>query len=171
MRELNIREGLTPAQIEQLIDHSSSDSQVRKFTSDPKRFANLESFEKWREKGRSIYTLVDEAGGLEGIIWLGEEPLPSREFVQEIDAGKYGITFAIRTYGEARGRRLALSFMHEAIARYKKGDKYQGIENKGIWLETYADNAPAVKTYERFDFKQVTKPDERGRILMILREE
>lgn len=168
MREIDVREGLTPPQIEQLIAYSNSDFQVRRYTSDPKRFADKDEFEKWRKKGRSIYALTDEEGLLDGIIWLGEEPLPSRKFTTQVALEKYGITFAIRIYGEARGKHLALLFMHEAIGRYKKGDQYQGINNKGIWLETYADNIPALRVYERFGFEKVTEPDGRGRILMVL---
>ncbi len=168
--ELYIKQGLTNNQVEQLIFYSNTDKEVQRFTSDPKRFKDKKAFEKWRQKGRIIYTITDLEDNLLGIIWFGEEPLPQREFTQTFNPQEFGITFAIRIYGEARGKGLARKFMTETFKHLMSSSVYEKMENKGIWLETSIDNTPALKAYEKFGFKQITNPNENQKILMILKE-
>lgn len=155
---LIVQAGISPSQVEQLIHYSNTDPQVIKFTSDKKRFKNRHAYGEWKKKGRTIYTLSDKNGDLMGIIWFGEEPIPQKEFTLKFNPRDFGITFAIRIYGKARGKGLAIKFMKAAFSDFGKS---------GIWLETHKNNISAIKAYERFVFKQVTVPDEKGRILMI----
>lgn len=112
--------------------------------------------------------MSDPEGNLMGIVWLGEEQIPSKDFMVDFNEDEFGITFAIRIYEGARGKGLANRFMKEAIAIFKSTEKYRGFKNKGIWLEVTHDNIPAVRAYERSGFKRVTDPDGSDKILMIL---
>lgn len=166
-QDLTIKVGINHSQIEQLIDYANTDKLIQRFTSDPRRFRDRKAFEKWGEKGRSIYTLADTNGRLLGIVWLGQEAMPGKEFIADFDPGKYGVTFTIRVYGSARGKRLARKFMEECLKHYLGTDDYQALPSRGIWLEVTNDNIPALKIYRQVGFKQVSRPDEGNRILMI----
>lgn len=100
--KLVVSQGITEAQVEQLIRFSNTDIEIRKFTSDSTRFLNREKFNKWRTGGKSIYTLSNDTGELFGIVWFGEGAMPTKEFTETIDPKEWGITFAIRMYGDAR---------------------------------------------------------------------
>lgn len=163
-----VREGITTSQVNQLIRYSNEDDLIKLYTSDPSRFVSREGFEEWRKKGRSIYTLTDQDKDLLGIIWFGGQSIPKRDFIHEFNPEEYGITFAIRIYGRARGRGLAQNFMKRSIGMFQNSGAFQAIPNKGIWLETSEDNEPAVKAYLRYGFQKVSEPDPRGKILMIL---
>ena len=147
--EFEIKKGILDKQIDQLIEYSLTDESVGKFTSDRERFKDRQAFNEWQQKGREIFTLNNKNNDLVGIIWIGQK-------VKEISNKNYYNTFAIRIYGEARGKGLGLDFMKKAI-----GNK------KGIWLECSADNLPAGSLYKKFGFKQVTEADETGKIIMV----
>ncbi len=166
--KLVVSQGIAEAQVKQLIHYANTDLQVRKFTSDPKRFLDKEEYQKWRKKDRTIYTLSDDTGELFGIVWFGEEEMPEKEFTEPLDRKHWGITFAIRMYGDARGKRLSNDFTGKAVDMYKSSADFQKPVNKGIWLETHKDNIPALNSYRKSGFRQVSNPDEKGRVLMIL---
>ncbi|HKB88047.1 MAG TPA: GNAT family N-acetyltransferase [Patescibacteria group bacterium] len=152
-------------QIDQLIYYSNTDSVIRKFTSDAKRFLNRSSYEKWK-KERNVYILSDNSNDLFGIVWFGEKEIPKKKFIYKFDSSKYGITFAVRIYGEARGKGLSANFIEEAMRLYKRSEDFKKIKNQCIWLETNKDNLPAINSYKRVGFEQVSEPDNEGRILM-----
>lgn len=155
MEEIIFKKGITQKQIRQLIAYSNSDPQVMKNTNDSKRFANIESFDKWMKIPREIYTLTNKNDELLGIVWFREQDLKSES--------EYGITFAIRIYGKARGKGLSEDFLKKAFDEYKK------LRNpsKKFWLETRADNLSAINLYEKFGFKKLRDSDAGERIIMI----
>lgn len=166
---LQVYNGISDHQIDQLISYANTEKAIQRFTSDPKRFQNKNSFEKWRQKGRSIYVLENNTGDLLGLIWFGGEEIPSeKKFTKRFDTFKYGVTFAIRIYQQARGKRLARKFMGLAFSAYRQSEEYKALSRNSIWLETSADNIPAVTAYRNFGFHQVTEPDEKNKILMVL---
>lgn len=138
---MKIVKGLSKKNIDQLIVFTNSDNEVQKNTSDLKRFANRELWQKWREKGRKIYAMVDENDDLMGITWFGAE-------------GE-GFTFAIRMYGNARGKGLSENFLRETMDDFMKEPEYINAQNKDIWLEISKDNLPAIKIYEKLGFVKI----------------
>jgi len=164
----NVAFGITQGQIKQLLHYSKTDSRVKRYTSDPVRFKDKKVFEKWRKEGRAVYTLVDKKGDLCGLVWFGRITLPSEKFIKDVKRQDFGITFAIRTYGKARGKGYAAYFMKKAFELFTSSTRYKSAKNKGVWLATSYDNIAAIKTYEKFGFVKVTRPDKKGKILMIL---
>lgn len=160
--ELKITDGITSSQIQDLINYSNTDGLILKTTRDNTRFKDKSAYDSWSKKNRKIYTITDEADKLLGIIWFGVEKIPS----EVSGENKYGITFAIRIYGDARGHGNAKPFLQEAFRRYKETSEYKENPAKGFWLETNSDNLPAVAAYKRFGFEVIS--EENGRILMIL---
>ena len=153
--EFEIKKGILDRQIDQLIEYSLNDESVGKFTSDRERFKNRQAFEEWQQKGREIFTLNNYNNDLVGIIWLGLKELPQKNYLIKIDPKKYQKSFAIRIYGEARGKGLALGFMKSCLI------------TDGVWLEVSDDNLAAKALYSKFGFKQVSRVDENGKIIMI----
>jgi ribosomal protein S18 acetylase RimI-like enzyme len=166
---LAVKQGLTDKQIDQLIEYANSDPKVIEFSSDSTRFANREAYNRWLKKGRSVYSMTDESGDLLGIIWYGREQMPAgKDFSSNVVPGDYGVTFAIRVYGAARGKHLAGKFMLAAQSTYVSSQDYSTIVSKGIWLETSESNIAAVTAYRKFGYRQVTQADDKGKILMVL---
>ena len=127
------------------------------------------SYKRWKEKKRNVYILTDVNQNLLGFIWLGKSDLPSeRSFTENIDPNDYGITFAIRVYEPVRGKNIALRFMEDVVKRFKESDVYSSVSKKGMWLEVSLDNKVAIRVYEKYGFKRITEPDEKGKVLMIL---
>lgn len=172
-KEYSLGAGITDEQRDQVILQANADLAVQQNTSDAKRFKNVAAFDKWLEKGRTIYTITDlgsEDGKLAGIIWFGNEklPTPSRLLIPDIDLEQRDVTFAIRTYGDARGQGGARSFMgvaFDVFADEMKGNPDMNPER--VWLEVSQDNVPAVTLYQHFGFKQLTEADEHGKLLMV----
>lgn len=158
MKKLVYKHGITEKQIEELILYSATDELVKENTGDPGRFKNRESFEKWKNIPREIYTLTDKLNSLLGIIWFRAQDLPGKK--------DFGITFAIRIYGKARGKGYSEKFLNWAFQQYKKTKQYLDNPVKGVWLETRNNNLTAIRLYEKFGFKVVTKPDENNRVIM-----
>jgi hypothetical protein len=168
MADVRFAQGLTDKQIEQLVAYSTdkNDKAIQNFTSDAERFPNKEAVMRWLE-GRSVYNLTNADGDLLGMSGLGKKSMPERKPMQPFDASEYGVTFMIRMYGPARGKRLSGPLTDFAIHEYKQTEEYQALENKGIWLKTSDTNKPAIKSYIKTGFVQVTEPDEENKILMI----
>lgn len=165
-----IKNGISNRQIQQLINFTNTDDDIKKFTSDQKRFSSLEAFEEWRKKGRSIYILTNPTEDLLGIFWLGEKDLPEADYFDDFEKEKFGITFGIRIYGEARGKGLSVGFMEKGINQFRQSRIYEIASKKGIWLETKMDNLAAIKLYLKFGFIAVSKANECGEIVMVQSE-
>ena len=153
--DFEVKKGITDKQINQLIEYSASDESVDKFTSDKERFKNREAFDEWIKGGKEIFTLTNENGDLLGIIWLGLKEIPEADWREKIDRDKYRLSFAIRIYGEARGKGLGIDFMKKCI------------KNRGIWLATSDDNFAAKALYSKFGFRQVSEASENNKIVMV----
>ncbi len=172
---------LTEKHIEQLVAFSTDteDVGVQNNTSDKKRFKDREAVNKWIEKGRSVVVLTDDEGDLLGISWLGAEDinLDNRELLPSFDpaeAARYGVTFAIRTYEKARGKGLSRKLAQQAERQFETTAEYQKLVKEGKqfpWLEVSADNIPAVKSYSKNGYVQITARNEEGKILMVQKEE
>lgn len=164
-----LNRGITHKQALQLIEFAAADPEVIDQTSDPKRFADRGSLERWlgKDGGRIIYTLVDKKDSLCGIVWFGRQDIPKGDFTHDFDSENYGITFAIRTYAGARNKGVSGRFMRGAIEDFTKKDFYRKTKNKGIWLETGETNSAARTAYEHNGWKYVTDVDKHGRLLMI----
>jgi len=170
-----ISPGITESQITQLISLTSaqSDPATMRNTSDWKngkgRFASRANFDTWLNKGRSIYVLSQDSQDVAGIVWYGAEQLPSdgNTFIHGFDSTKYGITYAIRLYGSARGVGLAPTFTNTSLEMFRSSSEYQKITNNGVWLETNSDSISAIKAYEKIGCKQVSTSTQNGRIIMV----
>jgi len=124
---LRVKHGLTKEQIRQLIQFANQDKKIKKYTSDPQRFKDKEAFRKWQKKGRSIYAMEGHDGRLLGIAWFGKSIFPEvklRPEFKDLDSNYYGITLAIRIYGEARGLNLAKKLTAAALTAYLKSDDW-----------------------------------------------
>jgi ribosomal protein S18 acetylase RimI-like enzyme len=160
--------------LESLIKYTQNlrDFKISQNTSDWKdgkgRFASKTNLSQWLKKGRTIYSLLDKAGNLAGIIWFGSEILPTEnnKLTSSIDPTSYGITFAIRLYGNARGKGLAVPYIQVALELFKATKAYKESHHRGIWLETSSGNNSAVATYQKFGCYQISAPLPNGRILM-----
>ncbi len=152
------KKGITDPQIDQLVEYSKTDPTIIKFTSDPIRFKDKITANQWLANV-VIYTLSDQDGNLVGITWFDPKALPKREFTVKINPADFPLTFAIRIYGEARGKGQSTDFMKKSFEDYKPGN---------VWIETSFDNIPTQKLAEKFGFKQVSDPDQRGKIIMII---
>lgn len=150
------QQGISDHQIQQLIQLSHTDPDVKKFTSDPTRFADLSCFNLWLQQGRIIYTLFDSNSNLLGIIWFGQKEPPVNSSAN--------FTFAIRIYPPARGCGLALPFMKLAFADLLQHQSQSHIT--GFWLETDAANSTAIHLYRKFGFRQISR--QRHRVFMVL---
>jgi ribosomal protein S18 acetylase RimI-like enzyme len=170
MDKLQIKEGLTDKQIDQLIEHTVNDDAILKLTHDSGRFTSFEQFQQWSQKPHKIYTLTNNNGDLLGIVWFDQSAIPEVEFTEEFDAAKYQYTFAIRLYGEARGKGLSEKFFNECLDMYKKSDNYINLSAKGLWLATNSQNVPAISLYKKLGFKIVSDINEKG-IYMIRDDE
>jgi RimJ/RimL family protein N-acetyltransferase len=162
------KKGITEAQIDQLIEYAQTDQGVKKFTSDPKRFASRDSFNAWKRQNTQFYTLVDEGNNLMGIIWLEDLDLPDFETpknieVNAVDPNDYNTTFAIRLYGKARGQGLSAPFTLKALDDFKLN-----FPEADIWLATSADNLPAISSYKKSGFTELGMRKDGQKLLMIL---
>ena len=173
MNNYKFRRGITDLQIDQLVQYSKIDPAVLKFTADPIRFKDKKSAAKWLT-GVTPFTLSDDKVNLVGITWFHEKPLPAREFTEEINSSDFYLTFAIRLYGKARGKGLSFEFMKKSLDKFMDSRRSLprtlirgGNDKNGVWVETSFDNYPTIKLSEKFGFRKVSEPDEKGKIIMI----
>jgi len=144
-------------QIQQLLSYSQNDPLVLRYTSDKKRFADLPSFHKWNEKTPHKYIFTDEADNLLALVWFSHKKIPVAGYKD------YQWSLALRIYGKSRGKGLAKEFINLALENFRAK-----FPDRKIWLSTSADNLAAIKTYKRFNFQEISKPNENNKILMIL---
>jgi RimJ/RimL family protein N-acetyltransferase len=154
--DIFIQQGIIDCQIDQLIEYSHTDPDIKKFTSDPIRFKDRSSFSEWLNQGRIIYTLIDQNNNLLGIIWFGQKDPPIKLAAN--------FTFAIRLYGPARGVGLSQIFMKTVFADLSKNKPKSEIT--GFWLETSVENSAAIHTYEKFGFKKISEC--KDKVIMVL---
>lgn len=167
--KLQFNKGISLDQIDKLIKYSKSDELILKFTSDNKRFKSKSAFDKWYKKGRVVYTLSDASDTLLGIIWFGRKKIPLvKKLTSNVERTHFGMTFAIRMYGIARGKGLSTLFMKKAYSDFIRSDIYKDTPNKGFWLETYMHNTPAISAYKTFGYKIASDIDHKNRIIMVL---
>ncbi len=157
-----VKKGITDSQISQLIQYAIDDSDLAKFTSDPKRFKDRASFDEFSTHIMTYYVLVDETDHLLGIIWFDDFALE--------EGSEYGISYAIRVYNGARGKGIALPFSKAAFEDFYQSPEYLGHLYRKIWLAVSPDNIPAKKVYEKLGFKDLKMNKEGNKLLMILND-
>ncbi|MFA5532773.1 MAG: GNAT family N-acetyltransferase [Candidatus Shapirobacteria bacterium] len=155
-KDVFVQQGILDCQIDQLIEYSNTDIEIKKNTTDSTRFKNRDMFNQWLKKGRIIYSLIDKNKNLLGIIWFGQKDPPIKL--------KANFTFAIRIYGPARGQGLSQIFLKTTFDDLLKNQSKSQIT--GFWLETFSTNLAAIHTYEKFGFKKVDQIDDRD--IMVL---
>lgn len=158
-----IKKGLSEKQISELIEYANTDEGL-KFTSDPKRFKNRESFDNFSKDIIEYYALTNESDDLLGIIWFHDLDL----YLNKENPSEYGISFAIRLYGEARGKGLSQPFTEEVLEDFKESEEYKSHPHNKIWLAVSPENEPAVKLYHKLGFKDLKIDKEHNKLLMIL---
>jgi len=163
---VQVKKGISLSHINRLIYYSSKDDLVLRFTQDKKRYKNLKTFKKDKHK-RFYYSLVGKNQELAGIIWFTKKPIPKKRYSIKFNTQKYGITLALRIYGEFRGKGLSYSFLKEAIKRYKKTKSYKETKANIFWVNTNFDNFAAISTYIKCGFEKVSKKDSKAKIIMI----
>lgn len=155
-KDVFIQQGILDCQIDQLIEYSNTDPEVKKFTSDLTRFKDRQSFNQWSGQGRVIYTLIDKENNLLGIVWFCQKNPPIK-----LNAN---FTLGIRLYSSARGQGLSQIFMKTAFDDFVNCKNKQKIS--GFWLKVSIDNVAAIHTYEKFGFKKADQVD--NKYLMVL---
>lgn len=170
-RLLTITDRLTDNQIEQLVYYAKHDPEVLENTGDKKRFPTFDVARAWTE-GKAIYGLthdINEDADLLGIIWFEKMKLPrnveysSRDF----DKNSFGITFAVRIYSSVRGKGLLEPFVRKVLANFLGSDFYRSEKQNGIWLRTSNEKVIRTCSKDIVGFRQISKPDTEGKILMI----
>src|SRR3989344_3516795 len=109
-------------------------------TNDANRFASTVKFDEWLQIPREIFTLTNSSENLLGLIWFRNQAIPDRKFINDFNKENFGVTFAIRIYGKARGKGYSEKFLNWAFGEYKKTNQYLNNPSKGVWLETREDN-------------------------------
>lgn len=141
---------LSDEDIQIILDASRQDEEVIKFTRDTLRFQNRTTYDAWLQKGRQIYVLRDHRDTLVGIVWVGKEKIPEKFDLTEIELRRYPATSAIRIYGSARGKGLAVRFKALSLLDFLKNSDQIG----GIWMENAIDNHAAIATNSKIGFEK-----------------
>jgi GNAT superfamily N-acetyltransferase len=147
----------------QLIQKSHQENILKHTPKDAaQRFSDSEAVKAWLAKGREVHWLLGSDEDLAGIIWYGpaEPPHP-------IDTdGLVPETFAIRLYDGYVGKGLARPFMLQSLRVLVDERKASGKPLPFIWLETDIDNIPAVTSYTKFGYEEISRDTKR--ITMVL---
>lgn len=159
-----IHEGITQEQIDQLVAFTKLENDL---TRDIDRFGSRGLYEKWVEKGRTIYSITDreeDNGDLKGMFWIGEKPLPERlDYTETLDPNFYRFTYAIRVYDSARGKSLSQTVIDNCISEFLFGKTLP----VGVWLETNKDNAISIHMLKKQGARIVSGPDRNNRIILV----
>lgn len=135
----SLDEQLAELLIERTLD--PHDVRLREMTHDLSRFSSEGQLEQWRP-GRDLVCLQDDGGSLLGVIWVAEKRMPERRdyFDPELIRRRGPrLTFAIRTYGAARGHGLAKAFSEYSLDRLFRDRP----RPHGVWYQTKAANMAA----------------------------
>lgn len=176
-----IANSLSDDLIKQLLDYSKNDEVVRKNSSDGKRFADIESFNKWLKKGRTIYILTDNnQKQLLGFFWFGLRPL-SKETIQldekykDLKIANFNITIAYRLYKGLRGKRMFTKTFAQAIKDLVDSDFYKNKKEENLgnfWLETGFNNTNSINAMQKLRFNVIGKnPEKNKRAFLICKDE
>lgn len=135
--------GLNETLVESLIERTldPDDIRLREMTRDLSRFSSSGQLAKWRP-GRDLVCLRDAVGSLLGVIWVARKEMPKRDDYFDPDlVRKRGplTTWAIRTYGPARGHHVAQAFSEYALERLLR----ERPEGRSLWYQTKAANTAA----------------------------
>lgn len=154
-RGLWCRRGLDDDLAEQLIARTldPDDVRLREMTHDLSRFSSNGRLARWRP-GRDLVCLQDAADVLLGIVWVARKPMPERDDYFDPEQALHGppFTWAIRTYGEARGHGLAYAFSEHALDALLS-DRPEG---PAVWYETKAANTAARRLGATLGFSEVS---------------
>jgi hypothetical protein len=71
--KLSILKGISGSQIFQLLSYTRKDKFIRTQTHDFDCFKTKKTFLSWKARGKVIYTLINRAGKLFGIIWFNKK--------------------------------------------------------------------------------------------------
>ena len=144
----DLDESLAESLIERTLD--PHDIRLRQMTRDLSRFSSSGQLSKWRP-GRDLICLHDALGALMGVVWVARKAMPERD--DYFDPGlirRRGprLTWAIRTYGAARGHGVARAFADLALERLVRNRP----EGPSLWYQTKAENLAARALAERLGF-------------------
>ncbi|MBI3379455.1 hypothetical protein HY029_01725 [Candidatus Gottesmanbacteria bacterium] len=155
---------ITPSQVTQLIEYSNdlNDTAIQSYTSDTGdtgRFRSLDAYNKWRVQGKSVYTLVDAADNLRGIIWIASKAPPDDfQYFEVLDKNVYKLTTGIRLYKEARRSGLAPDFYQRAFQHFFANMGGEISNSPRLWGNANRHNSALLNTIARVGFRQVSYP-------------
>jgi len=141
--KLSVLKDINENQAHDLITYTKKDKRIKKYTHDSQRFRSLKTFSTWKLRNKTIYSLVNKRGKLQGIIWFDKKSFRKILF-----------TFAIRIYPPVRGKGIARKFMRLVIKDFGKTHK-----NRVLWLITDKNNLPANNLYQDFGFKKISETE------------
>ena len=137
-----------------------NDTEIQNNTSDHERFVEG-SYEEWFKKGRVPIALVNmKTDTLAAIAWFGVRDFPALKEGVRPETKEAWHTFAIRTYGPYRGKRLAFPFSEYCISEYR------ALFPNPMWLSTPPSNTGARKLYAKLGFTEVGA-EEDGEVVMV----
>ena len=134
-----LTEDLVASLIERTLD--PGDVRLREMTRDLSRFSSTGQLTEWRP-GHDLVCLKDASGSLLGVIWVAKKKMPERDDYFEPDSmPEHGppLTWAIRTYGPARGHGVAYAFSEFALGQLLP----KRPEGRSLWYQTKAENRAA----------------------------
>jgi hypothetical protein len=161
-----IHSDLTPNQVKRLIAFTQAEDDPIKLDGDEGRFMSLEQYLAWRQKGRTIYALTDNAGregNLAGIFWAGQKPLPVRnDYTTPLNPELYTYTYAFRLYGPARGIGISQTVLKTCIDDYVE----RLTLPTGFWLEVSGLNPAALHMDQKMGYKIASGLNDQNRLVL-----
>jgi len=125
----------------------------------PGRFYDLDSYNKWAKKGRTVYLLMGENSknqlpDVGGIIWFGER--------KNVHAPGCSNTFAIRHYDEDADKGWGKYYRYGFGTEFMRATHKDFVTNVApgvkIWLDVVDKNIKAIELYERLGYKKMGDP-------------